>query len=365
MDKITRLQIFSMYNLYIFTVTIAFLSGLYIQNSHYSTPISIIIGGLVSILFLYPAYRVTVIRPNETIIQYGSSIVGKVPHAFFILVIAVMNLLLASLNLRELEDFLIQVYLPGTPSWLIALMFGFCVAYCVRSGVTTIFRAALGIFVISILGFVGIPFMVTQAMRIEVLPALINQLDLKEVGTTVYDCVTIFGEFAFLFLIMPYIKTPKKVYRTVALTILSSTVIILSHIIPILMILGPQLAANLTYPDLDLVRSLRTGSFVETLDPILIILWLTSLFIKVSFMIFIAVYAISLLVKLPDHKPLALSFTAFSCILSMLIVRSQIEVNYLLLEGLPPLLIFIEFVIPVIYWTANGIKSRKNKTKNA
>lgn len=82
MEKITRLQVFAMYNLYIFTVTIAFMVGLYIQDSHYSTPVSILIGGLISILFLYPAYKVTVSRPNETIIQYGSSIVGKVPHVF-------------------------------------------------------------------------------------------------------------------------------------------------------------------------------------------------------------------------------------------------------------------------------------------
>ncbi|GAA0135421.1 spore germination protein [Paenibacillus sp. YSY-4.3] len=365
MEKITRLQIFSVYNLYIFTVTIAFLTGLYIQNSHYSTPVSIIIGAVLSILLLYPAYKVTVRRPNETIIQYGGSIVGKVPHAFFILVVAVMNLLLAAVNLRELENFLIQVYLPGTPSWVIALMFGSCVAYCVRSGVTTVFRAALGIFFISSLAYISTPFMVTQAMHIEVLPALINHWDFKQIGMTVYDSVVIFGEFSFLFLIMPYIKTPKKVYRTMAITILSSTIIILSHVIPILMILGPQLAANLTYPDLDLVRSLRTGSFVETLDPILIVMWLTSLFIKVSFMVFIAVYSISLLVKLPDHKPLALSFTAFSCILSMLLVRSQVELDFLLVKGLPPLLIFTEFVIPAIYWIVSGIQSRKNKTKSA
>ncbi|WP_055107874.1 GerAB/ArcD/ProY family transporter [Paenibacillus ihumii] len=365
MQKITHLQIFTMYNIYIFTVIIAFMMGRYIQSSEFTAPVSISAGGLLSILLLYPAYKVTISRPNETIIQYGGDIIGKAPHAVVVVFIAIMNLLLAAINLRELEDFLIQVYLPGTPSWVIAILFGACVAYGTRSGVATIFRASLGFFFISALAIIGTPFMVSQVMHIEVLPALVNRLNLKQMGAGIYDSVIIFGEFAFLFLIMPYIKSPKKSYRTLAITIISSLIIILSHLVPILMIMGPELAANLTYPDLDLVRSLRTGSFIETLDPILIILWLTSLFIKVSFMVFIAIYCISLLLKLPNHKPLALSFTAFACILSILLVRSQIEMNYLLTSGLPPLLIFTEYVIPVIYWMVNGIKSRRSKMKNA
>lgn len=364
MQKVNHLQIFAMFNLYIFTVIIAFLMAVYIQNSHFSTPVSVALGGLLSIIFLYPAYKVTASRPNETIIQYGDNIVGKVPHAFFIVWIAIINLLLAAINLRELEDFLIQVYLPGTPLWVVALLFGICVAYGTRSGITTIFTAALGIFFVSALAFIGTPFMVSQAIHPEVLPAFINRLNFKDVSSDVYTSLPIFGEFSFLFLIMPYVKSPTKVYRTIAITVVSSVIIILSHLLPILMILGPDLASNLTYPDLDLVRSLRAGSFIETLDPILIVLWLTSLFIKVSFMLFIAVYCISLLLKLPDHKSLALPFTAFACILSLFLVHSQGEINYLLMEGLPPLLIFTEFVIPIIYWILSAIRFRKNKIRN-
>lgn len=365
MQKVTHLQIFAMYSLYIFTVTLAFMMGLYIRKSHFSTPVSVVAGGLLSILLIYPAYKVTSFRPDQSIIQYGGSIVGKVPHTIFIGIVAIINLLLASTNLRELEDFLIQVYLPGTPSWVVALLFGICVNYGVRSGITTIFRASLGIFLISTLAFITVPFMVSQAIQIEMLPAFFNQLNLRDVGIGIYSSCSIFGEFAFLFLIMPYIKSPKKIYKTIAITAISSIIIILSHLLPVLMILGPDLAANLTYPDLDLVRSLRIGSFVETLDPILIVLWLTSLFIKISFMVFIAVYCISLLLKLPDHKSLALPFTSFSCILSLILVRSQVELNHLLIQGLPPLLLFTEFVIPTIYWIANSIKSRKNRTRNA
>ncbi|MNJ28824.1 GerAB/ArcD/ProY family transporter [Paenibacillus bouchesdurhonensis] len=365
MQKVTHLQIFAMYSLYIFTVTLAFMMGLFIQKSHFSTPVSLIAGGLLSIVLLYPAYKVTVSRPNETIIEYGGSIVGKVPHTIFVGLVAIINLLLASINFRELEDFLIQVYLPGTPPWVVALLFGICVSYGVRSGIITIFRASLGILLISMLAFIAVPFLVSQAIQIEMLPAFFNQLSLRHVGIGIYNSCSIFGEFAFLFLIMPYIKSPKKVYRTIAITSISSIIIILSHLLPALMILGPDLAANLTYPDLDLVRSLRISSFVETLDPILIVLWLTSLFIKISFMLFIAVYCISLLLKLPDHKSLALPFTAFSCILSPIFVRSQVELNHLLLQGLPPILLFTVFVIPTIYWITNGIKSRKNRTRNA
>ncbi|AZK47276.1 GerAB/ArcD/ProY family transporter [Paenibacillus lentus] len=361
MQKVNHLQIFAMFNLYIFTVVIAFLMAVYVRNSHYSTPVSIVLGGLLSIVFIYPAYKVTASRPNETIIQFGRKIVGKVPHTIVMLWFTIVNLLLAGINLRELEDFLIQVYLPGTPPWIIALLFGICVAYAARSGITTIFTAALGIFVVSILAFISVPLMVSTEISPEVLPAFINHLNFKHVSMGVYTSLPIFGEFSFLFLIMPYLKSPQKVYRTISITVISSLIIILSHLLPILMILSPDLAANLTYPDLDLIRSLRAGSFIETLDPILIVLWLTSLFIKISFMLFIAVYCISVLLKLPDHSSLVLPFTAFACILSFFVVRSQVETNQLLMESLPPLLNFTEYVIPTIYWILNAIRFRKNK----
>lgn len=72
------------------------------------------------------------------------------------------------------------------------------------------FSSRSGRFFISALAFVITPFMMTQAMKIEVLPALINHLNFKQVGMTVFDCIIIFGEFSFLFLIMPFIGSPKK-----------------------------------------------------------------------------------------------------------------------------------------------------------
>ncbi|WMT42867.1 GerAB/ArcD/ProY family transporter [Paenibacillus sp. D2_2] len=90
---------------------------------------------------------------------------------------------------------------------------------------------------------------------------------------------------------MPYLKSPQKTYKNIISALLFSLVIILMHMFFVLLAFGPEITSNMAYPDLELTSFIESGSFLQTVDPILIILWLTGLFIKVSFTIFITSFA--------------------------------------------------------------------------
>ncbi|WP_334071467.1 MULTISPECIES: endospore germination permease [Paenibacillus] len=363
--NVTSSQIFSLYNLYIFTTVIAFLLGILLEAAGYSTPVGMIVGSFAGLLLVYPAYKTASLRPNEFIVQYGSELVGRLPHLLFILMIIGAQLLLAAVNLRQLSDFLQSVYLIGTPQWALVAIFGICVAYAVHCGLETIFRIAQGIFLISAIAFFIIPFLATQEAKSDMLIALITHLSLEDVGSGSYLMAIMVGELSFLFLVFPYLKSPKKVYRTFLATILSSLVIIFSHAIPVLLAFGPELGGNLTYPDMELIRFIRVGSFIETLDPILIILWLTSIFVKISFIIYTSVHGISQLTGVKDHRPFSIPATAYAAVFSITLARSHIELLRFLLEGLAPVLILTEFFIPWIYWIAGTIRGSKRNEESA
>ncbi|WP_410768495.1 GerAB/ArcD/ProY family transporter [Fontibacillus sp. BL9] len=363
--SITSNQIFSLYNLHLFTTVIAFIMGLLISGSKYSTPVSVVLGAFLALVLIYPSYKVASSRPDEFVTEFGGQLVGRIPHVVLILYIVLIKILLSALNLREMTDFLLSVYLINTPSWAVVLIFGICIAYAVRSGLPTIFRAAQGIFLISAIAFLVIPFLAMQEIDRDALIALVSHLNVEDVSQGIYYNISMFGELAFLFLLYPFLKEPKKVMKTYFWTIVTSLVIIMSHLIPVLLTFGAELAPNLLFPDVELIRFIRAGSFIETFDPILIILWLTSIFAKISFLSFTAVICISQLTGVKDHKPFALPIVAFICIYSIAIARSQSELTEFMAKNLTPFILIAEYFVPMIYWLMHGIRGAKKKPKPA
>ncbi|MGG0936489.1 GerAB/ArcD/ProY family transporter [Brevibacillus centrosporus] len=135
----------------------------------------------------------------------------------------------------------------------------------------------------------------------------------------------------------------------------------MTSLISTLLVFGPHLTSELIYPELELIRFIRAGSFLENLDPVLIAVWLTSLFIKISLFLFISVIALTHSFSLQDHKPFALSMTAIMVGLSLFMARSKMELAHLTNHGMVSLLLVAE-VIPVLYfvvdWTRTALTKR-------
>ncbi|MEF2964241.1 GerAB/ArcD/ProY family transporter [Paenibacillus sp. M1] len=363
--SVTAPQIFSLFNLHLFTTANAFLQGTLIASSHFTAPLATIAGGLLSLVLVYPSYKVASSRPDEFLTEFGGQLVGRIPNAVLILYIVLIKILLSAVNLRQMSDYLLTVYLINTPSWAVVLIFAICIAYAVRSGLTSIFRAAQGIFMISALAALIIPFLAMKEIEGDALIALATHFNFTDLGRGVYYNLTMFGELSFLFLLYPYLREPKKIMRSYFITTIVALVIIMSHLIPVLLTFGEELAPNLLYPDVELIRFIRAGSFIETLDPILIILWLTSIFVKISYLSFSAVICISQLTGIKDNKPLALPIVAFIGVLSIVIARSHTELGTFMAYYFGPFLLVGEIVIPAIYWGASAVRGKKNNAKPA
>lgn len=296
-------------------------------------------------------------------IEFGHELVGKWLHIFCMLLIVIVNLMLGTTTLQQMSDFLLTEYLIGTPSWAVLLVFSLTIAYAVYSGVATIFRASQGIFLLSALSYLLIPIFASSEVTRGMIPAFITHLNMEHLGNGLYLNLAMFGEIAFLFLLWPYLKTPDKAYRSLLGAVLFAVCINLTHLFLVLTSFGPEVAGNMSYPDLELIAFIQTGSFLQTGDPILIILWLTSLFVKICFTLFISVFGIAQITKVKDHRPFVLPVIAFITILSVVLVRTQVELNQLVTSKLPGFLIVCEIVIPIIYWIGLFIHNRIHKQR--
>lgn len=362
MQTVTQAQLFKLFALHLFSTMIAFMLGIMMQQSGYNGPLGVLAGALLGLGVAFFAYRLGMRRPDRFFIEYGKDIMGRWLHAPLVLFIAVSNLLIGMINFWELQDFLIQFYLVNTPPWAIAGMCGICIAYTVRFGVNSVFRAAEGIFMFSLFSFLLIPILVSESFNWYIGVGMATHFSLREAWPSAYYTSSVFGEMSFVLLIFPYLMQPRKTFRSMSGSMAVAATLVLLHIVPLLLIFGPELASNLNYPELELLRFMRSGSFLETLDPALIALWLISIFVKLGFIVFIISLILAHTLKQKDTKPFAFPVTAFIAVGSLVIVKSNIQFHSMMTGGLLTLF-FTSELVPILYYIVDSLRLTWQKRK--
>ncbi|WP_256759943.1 endospore germination permease [Cohnella sp. WQ 127256] len=354
--KVSQSQVYMLFTQYLFTTTIGFHMSPLIQMSQYNAWVSILLGAAVGLAMTYGSFRLAMRRPDRFLGEYGKGIVGRWLHFPLILFMIFVFLFLAAYILRQLLDLIIQVYLPNTPIWAAATLFGICLVYAVHSGIETIFRAAQGMFFLSIVSILLVPLFIHKQIDKDMAIALITHFDLRQVMSGGYIMASLFGELTFIAFLFPYFASKKKTMKSIGGATLTSIIIILANLIPTILIFGSDLTANLTYPELELLRYANPRSFLAHFDPALIAVWITSIFIKISLFIFVAISALTQSFALKDHKPFAFSMTAAVTIWSVIIVESTPELNRIFVNG-EITLILAAGAIPLLYLLVDVFRS--------
>ncbi|KGT72727.1 hypothetical protein MA20_48565, partial [Bradyrhizobium japonicum] len=134
----------------------------------------------------------------------------------------------------------------------------------------------------------------------------------------------------------------------------------LAVLIPTILLFGPDLTANLTYPALELIRYVRTGAFLENLDPLLLVFWLYSMFLKISLFLLIAVLGLTHTFGLKDHKPFSNLMAATMVGLSLYMFQSTAKLVEITSHGETAFLLFSDLV-PALYLLVDWLRSRFRK----
>ncbi|MCU6796616.1 endospore germination permease [Paenibacillus sp. WQ 127069] len=360
MERVSQSQIYMLFSNFLFTTTLGFFMSTHVKNAHYMAWLSLIMGAAIGIMITYLAYRLAIKRPTQFLGNYGKEILGKWLHYPLIFILIFNFLFAAATVLRQLQDFMNEVYLPATPEWAVTAMFGICVAYAVRSGVETIFRSSQGIFFLSIAGVLIVPFFVHKEINYHMAIAMLNHFDIKGIWSGTYMITALYAEMVFIPFLFPYFTCNNKTMRSLTWAMVTSVFIVLTNLIPMILVFGPDLTASLQYPQLELIRYIRAGSSLENLDPVLIAIWLASLFIKICLFLYLAVICLTHTFSLKDHKPFSFSMTAMVLGLSLYMVRSKPEFDDLYRHGEFTFLLFTE-MIPIVYLLVDRFRSSRVK----
>lgn len=356
--QIKPLQVYMLFTQFLYSTTLGFYIGPLVLAAGFSAWISVVLGSIAGISLVYFAYRLALRRPNQHFGQYGLTIVGRWIHVPLSLMLVFSFIFSSAFVLRELENIMTAFYLRGTPPWAIAALFGICIVRVVRSGAVTLFRSAQGIFIFSVVAVLSIPFLVGTELNGNMIIALFTNIDPPGIWNGMIIAIALFGELTLILFLLPHFAQPDQTMKSLGWAIFTAVVITLAGLISSILLFGPELTGNLSMPLLELIRYAKFGSFFQNLDPLLIIFWLYSMFIKISLFLYVSVILLTHTLGLKDHKPLSGLMTAAVVLISLYMVRTEAELSYLFDHGEIAFLLITE-MIPAIYLIVDRFRSSR------
>ncbi|TXK83687.1 endospore germination permease [Paenibacillus sp. N3.4] len=358
MQRVTQLQLVLLLILFHFSTATGFLMSPLASIASFQGWLVIIVANAGGLLVSYLSFVLGKQRASEFLVHYGKELVGKWFHIIWMVAFCFFFLHLASMVLREFTDFVIQIYLQSTPSWVIAAFFAFVVAIAVRSGLEAIFRCAAGFFFITIGAALIAPTLLGKEMNYNRTIAFLTHLDMGTLFSSSYPFIPWFGESFLILFIFPFLAKSEKTFRSLIVSSLVNIFLIDLYFVLCLLLFGAHLSGQLTYPVLEMIRFIRIGDFLENLDPIVVAIWMSSIFIKISTLLYMAVLITSQLFGLKDTRPFSFAFAAILLGLSIHLVQNTVELNHFLFHTWPSFGLVME-CSPLIYLIMSYIKKRQ------
>ncbi|MCH6269020.1 GerAB/ArcD/ProY family transporter [Neobacillus citreus] len=364
-EQITQNQLMLFFILYFYSTLVGFAASHLIYLSQYDSVLVICLSGLVGITFAYFVIKLAKRRPNEFFVHYGSEILPKWIHIPIMVILFVSFLQMSAMILREYEDFIVQTYLPRTPNWAVGCMFGMVVAVTARLGFENLFRIAQGLFYLVILGNIGNAIFIGKELQWDRWIAFITNHSGQGIFLGSFQTAPSFGEVIILLFIFPYLTQKHKTLKSITWATFFSVLFIAQNIIWLLLLFGPNLSSHLTYPMLEMIRYIRIADFIQNLDHLLISIWATMVFMKVTILFTISVQILAQLFRLKDYRPLTFSLAAVMVALSINTASGTSELTSFLYYVWPTFSYCLEFV-PLLYLLVDTIKQsyKKNKIGN-
>ncbi|QHT61103.1 GerAB/ArcD/ProY family transporter [Paenibacillus lycopersici] len=364
MKGITQVQLYVMLTQFLFSTAIGFYIGPLVEMAGFMSWMSTVLGWGFGLLLSYFSYRLYRKRPDSFLGEYGKEILGRWPHYILFAVAVVIHLYMAAFILRELTDFIIQIYLPGTPSWAVTTLFGLCIARGTRSGPVGFFRGAQGLFLFSVISVLTFPLFTVNPVDNDRLVALLTDFHPRGIWEGGILSTAFFAEMSFIIYLFPYFNHNRKTFRTLVWASLSALVVVVVNMIAVLLLFGSDLTANITYPTLELIRYMRAGSFLENLDPLLIVFWLFSMLLKIGLFLIVGTILATHLFGLKDHKPLSYGMSAAMIFLSMYLFDSMADIEKITDSGGSAMLI-LKAAMPSLYLFVDWLRNGRRKNANA
>ncbi len=286
----------------------------------WATPLVATLPGLLCVWLAFGLQR---LYPGETIMGACIGALGKWGGKLAGLVVLYYTVQLTGVIIRLYGEFVADSALPETP--LFAIM-GTMTAVCivnVRSGIEVVgrssqFLVALFVLLASLLFLLLIGDLDPQNM----LPLWEGRLLAAMKGSIAPS--SWISEYIFIGFLIPLVSNRERLHRHMLYSVLFVVIAMIVTNVVCLMLMG-GLTDSFQYPVMIAARYISIADFMQHLEAIVIAIWISGVFVKISFFLYVLSRSTAEWLGIASSKPLVLPLAVLCLAFAVWSADSQLE----------------------------------------
>lgn len=296
--------------LYSVGTTILVIPGSLAHEVRQDAWIAAIIGTAISFLIVALYIAVERMFPTMTLVEIVETLLGKWLGKAVSLTFVFFSFINAQDLLYYVGTFLTTQIIPDTPHEAIHILFACILIMGIRLGLETLARSAelfFPLFVFLFLLLIVSVLLTADLWEFRNIQPMFKT-GVKPMIRAVFTFTSIFTlPLIVLLMIFPISVTQvKKAEKNFFIAIFIAGVCLIILITLTILVLGPETSARQLYPSYTLARRINVGGFLQRIEAILAIMWLITIFFKMSIYFYAAVIGFVQTLNLKDYRPFTL-----------------------------------------------------------
>ncbi|ADU32442.1 GerAB/ArcD/ProY family transporter [Evansella cellulosilytica] len=301
---------------------------------------------------------------NYSFLDYGNEIVGKWIHKLVLVYLFFFTLHITAFHIKLFIDFTAGTYYPDTPEEVLIFLFCFVCFMGAYAGVEPIGRVAQYFTFLSLFLGISIPLLLMNQVDYDMTIAFINRFDMAQVWEGTIFTTPWLMDIIIILVIFHMIANPEKTGKSLAIGMGLHIITYIPILIMVLLVLGPYFPTYSTVAELEMLRQIQIANFLQNVDPFIFSVWIISIFVRVSFCLFVFTILFSKLVKINDYKKIAPIMGLLLFIYTINISDNSSEMELFANEGFPGF-VWSVTAIPILYLLVAKIRGIKSVTKGS
>jgi spore germination protein KB len=273
----------------------------YADRDMWISPIYASLVGIASVLI---AWQLSRLHPNETLIEYSRTILGKTLGKAIGLGYLFFYFHHTGIIIREYGEYVIGTTLSRTPLFVVIGSMTLVCALNVRGGLEVIARSAqIFIPIVVVLFFAIVLLLIPDLEPVNMLPIMEHGIWPSFRGSVVPQGW--FSEFILISFLIPYLSDKKGGVKWGIFSVLAVMLTMVVTNLTSLFLLG-NMTASINYPVMIAARYISIADFFEHLESIVMAIWVAGTFVKISMFFYVVALGTGQWLNLSDYRPLVL-----------------------------------------------------------
>ncbi|MBM7570461.1 GerAB/ArcD/ProY family transporter [Aquibacillus albus] len=300
MIRISSIQLFSLILAFEVGSTTLFALGIGAKQDAW---IVILLAFLVGLCLLVVYTQIAKYYPNKNFAEILNDALGSKVAKPLLFLFALYFLSVATHNFYEFGALINMTALPRTPLLVILYLFIFVVIYILSLGFEVLARTAEILVPYLLLFLIATYIIMVLSGNFDLghlLPVLGDGIKplLREVHTVI---AFPFGEMVLFLMFWHYVREQQAIRKVAVLSVSVSTLLLITSLIVIISVLGPELAANTEIPLLETLISVNIANIITNLDSIGVFIIFIGGFFKTALHFFGSCLAIKWILQVKNH----------------------------------------------------------------